>query len=65
MTIKFISSKDNDDEPVIHSKSDNTEIMIYDKVDEVIEELFESLLYRYQIGLETLMQRSDFLSLIV
>ena len=46
MAIKFISSKDNDEEPVIHSKGDNTEIMIYDKVDEVIKELFESLLYR-------------------
>ena len=28
------------------------EIMIYDKADEVMEELFESLLNKYQIGLE-------------
>ena len=30
------------------SKSDNMEIMINDKADEVVEELFESLLNRYQ-----------------
>ena len=30
----------------MHSKIDNIEIMIYDKVDEVIEKLFEALLSR-------------------
>ena len=34
----------------MHSKSDNKEIMINDKADEFIEERFESLLCRYQIG---------------
>ena len=34
----------------MHSKRDNKEIMINDEVDEVIGELFESLLNRYQIG---------------
>ena len=33
--------------------------MINDKVDEVLEELFESLLNRYQIGFETSMRGSD------
>ena len=37
MTINFISSNDTDEECVMHSKSDNIEIMIDDKVDEVIE----------------------------
>ena len=37
----------------MHSKSDNIEIMINNKVDEVIEELSQSLLCRYQIGLVT------------
>ena len=37
----------------MHSKSDNIEIVINDKVDEVIEKLFESLVNRHQIGLET------------
>ena len=45
---------------VMRSKSDNIEIMISDKADEVIEELFQSLLSRYQIGLETSMRVSDF-----
>ena len=34
--------------------------MIYDKADKVNEEFFESLLTRYQIGLETSMTYSDF-----
>ena len=33
----FISSIDNDEESVMHSKSDNTEIMINDEADEVIK----------------------------
>ena len=45
---KFISPKGDDEECIIHSKSDNIEIMINDKADEVIDELFESLLSRYQ-----------------
>ena len=36
----FMFSKDNDEEHVMHSKSNNIEIMINNKVDEVIEELF-------------------------
>ena len=54
-----MSSKDNDNERKMHSKSDNIEIMINYKADEVIEELFQSLLSRYQIGLETSMKGSD------
>ena len=38
----FISSKDNNEERIMHSKSNNIEFMIYDNVDEVFEELFES-----------------------
>ena len=37
----FISSKDNDEEHVMHSKSDNIEIMIDDEADKVITELFD------------------------
>ena len=35
--------------------------MTYNKADEVITELFESLFSRYQIGLKTLMKGSDFI----
>ena len=52
-TICYISSKDNDEEHVMHSKSDNIEIMINDKADEVIGELFKSLLKIYQNNFES------------
>ena len=44
----------------MHPKSDDTEIMIDDKVDKIIEKLFLSLLFRYQIGLETSIKGSEF-----
>ena len=47
--INFISSIDNDEERVMHSKTDNKEIMINDEADEDIKELFKSLKNRYQI----------------
>ena len=61
ITFNFISSKDdNAEERVMHSKSDNTEIMINDEADETLEEPFKSLLYRYQNNLEKLMRVSKF-----
>ena len=47
--MNFISSKDNDEEHVIHSKIDNIDIIINDKADEVIEEIFKSLRNRIKI----------------
>ena len=35
--------------------------MAYDDVHEVIEQIFESLLSRYQVGLKTLMRGSHFI----
>ena len=35
--MNFISSIDNDKKRVMHSKSDNTEIMMNDEADEVIK----------------------------
>ena len=61
IAINFISSKDSDEERVMHSKNNNIEIMINDKADEVIEELFQSPFSRYQIGLETSIKGSDFI----
>ena len=52
-----MSSKDNGEERVMHSKSDNIEIMINDKVGAVIEEIYQSLFPRYQIGLEASVKR--------
>ena len=41
--MNFISSIDNDEECVMHSKSDSVEIMINDEADEVMKKLFDSL----------------------
>ena len=59
IAINFISSKDNDEERIMHSKSDNKEIMINEKVDKIIKNVFKSLLNRYQNNLEKLMKGSD------
>ena len=40
----------------MHSKSNNKEFMSYDNAYEVVNELFELLLSRHQIGLETSMK---------
>ena len=53
IAIKFMSSKDNDEDRVMCSKSDKVGTMINDKTDEVKEEFFQSLLSTHQIGLET------------
>ena len=42
MAINFISSKDSDETRTMHTKSNNVEIMIGSKTDEIIEDLFES-----------------------
>ena len=49
-----ISSIDYGVEHVIHSKSDNIEIMIDDQADEVIKDLFNSLKNRHQNNLESM-----------
>ena len=46
IAINFMSFRDNDEETIMHSKSDNIAFMIYDSTNEVIEERFESLLNR-------------------
>ena len=45
---------DSDEEHVMHSKSDNTEIVINDEVDEIIKELFDSFKNTYQNNLESM-----------
>ena len=53
MEINLISSKDASKERTMHSENGNVEVMTYDNPDEIIEELLNSLLSRYQIGLKT------------
>ena len=44
----------------MHSKSDNIEIMIGNETDEIMKERFDSLIKKYQKGLEELMKGSEF-----
>ena len=61
IAINFISSKDSDETCTMHTKSNNVEIMIGSETDEIIEELFISILQRYQEGLEESMRGSEFI----
>ena len=57
----FFFSKDSEEIRTIHSKSDNMEILIGNETNESFEELFKSLLQRYQKGLQESMKRSEFI----
>ena len=53
MKINFVSSKNDSHEiRTMRTKSDNVHILMVSKTDEIIEELFESLLQNYQKDLE-------------
>ena len=59
--INFTSLKpDSDETRIMHTKSDNAEIMIGSDTNEVIKELFKSFLQRYQEGLQEQMRGSEF-----
>ena len=45
----------------MHSKSNNIGFMPHDNANDVVNKLFESLVPRYQIGLETSMAGRDFI----
>ena len=44
----------------MHTKSNNVEIMMGKETDEIIEDIFESFLQKYQEGLEESMEGSEF-----
>ena len=59
--INFISLKLGSDESrIMHTRSDNIEIMIGDDNDDIIEELFKSFLQKYEENLQNKMKGSDF-----
>ena len=59
--INFISLKPGSDETrIMHTSSDNNEIMIGDDNDDIIEELFKSFLQKYEDNLQNKMKGSDF-----
>ena len=59
MQITFISSLDTGKFRIMNSKSDNVEIMMGIETDDIINELFESFLKKYQEGLETKMREGS------
>ena len=59
--INFTSLKpDSDETRIMHTKSDNEEIMVGSDTNEVIKELFKSFLKRYQESLQEKIRGSDF-----
>ena len=61
IAINFISSKDSEEECVMHSNSGNIKFTPYSDANDFIEKLFKSLRSRYQENSETSMIRSDFI----
>ena len=61
MQINFISPKDFEETCTMHTEKRNIEIMMGNESDEIIEELCESLLQKYQEGLEESMRGSEFI----
>ena len=58
IAINFISSKpDSSETRIMYAKSDNVEIMIGSQTNEIIEELFKSLLQRYQKRIRRINER--------
>ena len=61
MRIIFVSSLDINEIHIMHTKSDNIELMSGTETNDVINELFKSFLRRHQEGLETKMKGSGFI----
>ena len=60
MPLNFVSSKDSNEVQTMYTKSDNADVLIGNTTDDIIKELFESTLKRYQSGLEESMRGSEF-----
>ena len=62
IAINFISSRDSEEERVMHSNSGEIKFTPYSDANDVIEKLLKSLRSSYQENLETSMKGSDFIS---
>ena len=65
MSIDFMSPKDSEETHTMHTKSHNVEVMMGNEADDIVKELFKSLLQKYQKGLEESMKGSEFVFDIV
>ena len=61
MEINLVSSKDPDEIRIMHTKSDNIDIVMGSETNDVIKELFKSLLQKYQEGLQESVRVSEFI----
>ena len=61
MGIIFVSFIDKNETQVMHTESDNIEIMNDIDASDAINELIDSLMKRYQEGLETKMKGSNYI----
>ena len=61
MEINFVSSKVSDEICITHTKSDNIDILMGSETNEIVKELFKSILQKYQEGLAESMIGSVFI----
>ena len=61
IAINFVSSKDNGQECIMHSKSGNIKYKINDEADDVTEKLLKSHIEKDQFGLEKSMVMISYL----
>ena len=64
MVMNCISSKDSNEIRTMDRTNNNTEIMMGKETDEIIEELFKSLLQKYRERLEEKMGGNEFFLII-
>ena len=61
IAINSMSFKDSKETCTMHTKGDNIETLIGHETDKIIKELFNSLIQKYQKGLEESMKVSEFI----
>ena len=61
MALNSFSSKNSNEARAMYSTSDSIEILIGSEMDEIIEDLYDSFLQRYQKGLEEPLKGSGFI----
>ena len=61
MLINFMSYKDSEETRSMYTKGDNIEIKMGSETDDIIKEIFESLLQNHQEGLKKSIRRGEFI----
>ena len=61
IAINFVSSKDDQEQSVMHSKNKYIKIKPYNDANEVVEGLFQSLHSTYDDNSETIIRESEFI----